>query len=442
MTCQRCGRSLVQGQPACAGCGTPVGMAAPPSSFGPYAPAPGYPPGTGPLGEARKEMKNKSAERMAEIGLSTYRPRRFGSAAGWIIAGAMRTPRGAVAALVGAWSNLPIAIALAASGAVGGAIAGAIGGSREATDIPLFGDIIPTGMLQVGGILGALLGVAGGAVLGFYKGLTWPWTLVAHDSPRQALSIAIGQVFAGIVYTLGTIAFEPLTLRISGARRLSRREAKLIMPIVRECAERMGIDGLPRVLIDDQRDVNAYALTRHLVINHGLLDEFNYDREVLAGVISHELTHWNNADPVAAAFVRGMALPLYLFYSATCWLVDHIRQPLARIALWIFTWPAAVTVRFFIMPIQAAELRDAEYRSDRGAVLAGHRDGIRRALARMRRTLDGGRSGWDISACATHPPYELRLEALEEPGKSYPLPDPDAPAAPPSSAPRSSLEKD
>src|SRR4051794_33355437 len=126
MTCQRCGRSLVPGQPACTGCGTPapVVMAAPPSSFGPYAPAPGVPPSGG----AREELKNKSAERMAEIGLSTYRPRRFGSAPGWIIAGAMRTPRGAIAALVGAWSNLPIAIALAASGAVGGAIAGAIGG--------------------------------------------------------------------------------------------------------------------------------------------------------------------------------------------------------------------------------------------------------------------------------------------------------------------------
>ncbi|GAA0356770.1 zinc metalloprotease HtpX [Actinoallomurus spadix] len=327
-----------------------------------------------------------------------------------------------------------------------GGIAGAIGGSIEATDIPLFGDVVPTGMLQVGGILGALLGVVGGAILGFYKGLTWPWTLVAHESPRQALSIAIGQViagvFLGIAYTLLTTAFEAATLRIGGARRLSRREAELIIPIVRECASRMGIRGLPYVLIHDDRDVNAYALTRHLVINQGLLDEFNYDPEVLGGVIGHELTHWNNADPVAAAFVRGMALPLYVLYSAATKLLDHINQPLTRIVLWAFMWPAAVTIRFFVMPLQARDLREAEYRSDRGAVLAGHREGIRRALARLRRTLDGGRSGWDVSACATHPPYELRLEALEEPGRTYPLPDTDAPSPPRATVPTSSLERD
>jgi hypothetical protein len=32
--------------------------------------------------------------------------------------------------------------------------------------------------------------------------------------------------------------------------------------------------------------------------------------------------------------------------------------------------------------------------------------------------------------CASHPPYELRLERLEEQGREYPLPDPDAPPMP------------
>jgi hypothetical protein len=39
----------------------------------------------------------------------------------------------------------------------------------------------------------------------------------------------------------------------------------------------------------------------------------------------------------------------------------------------------------------------------------------------MRHSFDGSRSGWDAVVCATHPPNELRLEELEERGRTYPL---------------------
>jgi Zn-dependent protease with chaperone function len=96
----------------------------------------------------------------------------------------------------------------------------------------------------------------------------------------------------------------------------------------------------------------------------------------------------------------------------------------------MFFWPFQLTVTFFIMPLQAADARVAEFRADQGAARAGYREGMRRLLARFRRSFEGGRNGWVESVCATHPPNELRLERLEEPGVDYPLPDPQGPALP------------
>ncbi|BCB77232.1 hypothetical protein Pflav_036420 [Phytohabitans flavus] len=84
-------------------------------------------------------------------------------------------------------------------------------------------------------------------------------------------------------------------------------------------------------------------------------------------------------------------------------------------------WPALTSVRYFIVPLQSASARRAEYRADQGAVLAGHRDGLRLVLGRLRRSVDGSRNGWDEAICASHPPTELRLEALEREGVDYPL---------------------
>jgi Zn-dependent protease with chaperone function len=215
-----------------------------------------------------------------------------------------------------------------------------------------------------------------------------------------------------------------------------------LTPIVQDCAGRLGLHGLPRVLMNDDRMPNASAWTRHLVINQGLLDEFNYDRDAIASVVCHELAHWNNADPVASAFVRGVSLPLYLIYAAASAVMTRFRHPVVHLLVWLVFWPVLVTFRYFIVPTQAADSRAAEYHCDQAAAYAGHRDGMRRVLARLRRSFDGSRNGWELAICATHPPNELRLEAIEEPGRDYPLPDPDAPARPIPVAMISTLDKD
>jgi Zn-dependent protease with chaperone function len=125
-----------------------------------------------------------------------------------------------------------------------------------------------------------------------------------------------------------------------------------------------------------------------------------------------------------------VALPLYLVQAGGGWLAARARNSVLRFLVWIAFWPVFVTVQYFVAPMQAADSRQAEYRADEGSVLAGHRTGMRRVLARFRRSFEGGRNGWVAAMCASHPPNELRLELLEEPGRDYQLPDDDAPALP------------
>lgn len=475
MNCEACGEPINRERGFCTVCRTPVHGRAPRHAeasgrpVGPLGPvpttppfqaaSPGFPPSpatgppTGPLREHPAEPRGTASPPTPPPGppregqALSGRPLRFRSSRAWLLTGMLRSPRGVLAALLGAWFNLPGALFLAAFGLLVGAIAGSLGGALEALEVPVAGDLISSGMLQIGGMFGALLGAVFGAIAGLCVGLFGLWFTMFIGSPALALAGIVGQVvagfFLGVLYTIGYVWAEPLLVRISGARRLSRREAELIMPIVGQCAAALGIRRVPRVCLDDSREPNAAAWTRHIVVNQGLLDEFTYDPEVLAAALSHELTHWNNADPVFNVFIAGVALPVTLIANAATAVLRFFHyRPFVQIMVWLFTWPFLVTLRLFIAPMQAADARAAEFRCDQGAVVTGHRAGMRRCLARLRSTLDGARSGWDIAVCATHPPNELRLEALEEPGVRYPLPDPESPARPLPVTVTSALEKD
>jgi Zn-dependent protease with chaperone function len=307
--------------------------------------------------------------------------------------------------------------------------------------LPLVGEVVEAFLLRTSGIVGALLGVLLGLVLGFVGALLFFWWFRFSDDALAGAGWVLGAAAAGLlvglVYTLGRVAVEGRLLRLAGARRMSRRERAMIEPIMGACVRRLGLTSHPPVLIDDSQEPNAIAHTRHIVLSQGLLDEFDYDREVIAGVLSHELVHWRNGDPISAAFVTGVALPLYLVYEVLSRVTRGVQSELgtalmfAPLALlgWIAFWPVMVTVKYIVLPLQSADVRRSEFRADQGAVLAGYRAGLRRALVRLGQSFEAGRSGWSAAVGATLPPSELRLERLEDPTGNYPLPDPDRPAA-------------
>lgn len=360
----------------------------------------------------------------------------------WVVTGMLRNRKGLFGALLAAWFNLPIAVLLGGIGMVvggfGGYVGGALGGydtaDSWANDLPVLSSMLSSALLQGGGILGLLIGAAAGAVGGFLVGLALPWLAIAAASPFEGIGRFLAQLLVaflcGALYTLYGIATEGWTLRIAnGARNPSRREAALIEPIVQDCAKRLGLTSTPRLLMTDSREVNAYAAARHILVTKGFLDDFDYDPDPLAGVICHELTHWRNADYVSSLFIRGVALPLYITYNICSWLLQMTRGSIQFIIMFL-TWPVVVSIKYVVMPLQAAGSREAEYRADQGAVYAGHRQGLRRVLAHIRGSFDGARNGWEESVLASHPPSELRLDAIEEAGVEYPLPDADNPAVP------------
>lgn len=380
--------------------------------------------------------------------LAAGRPDYYPSTRAWLGVGIGRNWRGVLGALIATYLYLPVAILMSVASAVVLGVIGFIGGLgsslwRDITSpvlrLPLVGEVVEAFLLRTSGIVGALAGILLGLVLGFIGALLFFWWFRFSDDALAGAGWVFGAIVAGLLvglaYTLGRVAVEGRLLRLAGARRMSRRERALIEPIVGACVRRLGLTSHPPILIDDSRQPSVAAHTRHIVISQGLLEEFDYDREVIAGVLCHQLVHWRNGDPISATFVTGVALPLYLVYEVLSRVTRSVQSQLgtalmfAPLALlgWAAFWPVMVTVKYFVLPLQTADVRRAEFRADQGAVLAGHREGLRRALVRLGQSFEAGRSGWSAGLRATIPPSELRLELLEDPTGSYPLPDPDRP---------------
>jgi Zn-dependent protease with chaperone function len=358
--------------------------------------------------------------------LWAHRPPGFPTVFSWLVAGAFRNWPGIGAAVLGGWLLLPVAVGVAVESSI-----------RLAVDALSEEAIIGSGGhgFQAVTLLSAIWASLVGLVRGFMVGLLGPWLYLFSEEFLNGVIVLIGLLLAalvaGLLFLLLTTASEGLIMRLQGARRMSRREEKFLIPLVIDCANSLGLTAIPAVLVDDSREINASAGARHLIINQGLLDAFNYDREAVCGVISHELIHWRNADTLNLRFISGLALPLYASYLFLMWLARPFRHPLLHFLFMLVTVPVTFTVQRIIAPLIAVDARAAEYRADQGAVAASHRIGLRLVLGQLRRTVDGTRNGWDETVLGHHPPIELRLEALEEPGRTYLLPPADAPSGAP-----------
>jgi Zn-dependent protease with chaperone function len=404
----------------------------------PDPPVPGWP--KPPQTQAQRRSGPSTGKRLFS------RPPGYPNVGAWVVTGMFRDGRAIVGALLIGVLNLPIAFLFGGLGLIGGGIAAVTGfagttepgpfgiaGAETVQGIPIVGPAAESLLFRSGGVVSLLAGLVLGGLGGFLYGLALPW-VAAFEDPVSGVGLLSGQVFAafllGVVHTLYRIAAEGWSLRTAGAREPSRRERELLAPLLLESSQRLRLGSYPKILIQDAKEPHAYCGARHIVVNTGLLDEFDYDPEPLSAVLCHQLAHWRNADAVSGFFVRGMILPYYLLYAAVKLAMSTFRHALVRLVLWLVSWPLLLSVRLVFMPLQAKGRRSAEFAADQAAVAAGHRQGLRRVLSRLQTTFDGARNGWDASICATHPATEHRLERTEEADTVYPLPDPDAPARP------------
>ena len=353
----------------------------------------------------------------------------------WRLAGLAHHQRALVAVTLLVWVfNVPFAVFYGVLGAVAGTLGGAFGELFFLDRLPVIGDHLDFVGFHLGGVAGALVGAVLGCAVGTLTGLLAPLLLMGGLDPIDMLVVAVAEIIAAVVvgylYTAYAVGFERKRLQAAGARRPSRRESELLTPTLLSCMSELRLVDQPDLLVDGRAVPASFAYTRHIVISAGLLDESTYNPEKLAGVLSHQLVHWNNGDATAVQFIHGIALPLYLGYSILTAIPRIVGHNFMKVLIWLFGWPIMASVRFILVPLQASGARAAEYRADRGASFAGHGVGLGTALVDRALvdhsgvdhsgadhgggTVDGNRNGWDEAVCATHPAGELRLERLEE----------------------------
>jgi Zn-dependent protease with chaperone function len=353
-------------------------------------------------------------------------PARFAKPSEWFERAFYRQDRAILGALAATWTALPLALSGALLGAVAGAVVGVLG-------VGAFGHILGSFVENQGfGVLGAAIGAVAGMVIGF--GFIY-FYLVIH--PIQLAGALLGGAIVSGLALLIIVAVEPLILDLRGYRKLSRREGERIYPLLKEVAQKMGIDVVPALLISDSLKPGAWTHMRAVVVTRGLLGDYDasekpprpdLDDKAVAAILGHELHHWAEGDAVALMMITVASFPLVFLLNAVAWV--RMRAEWVGVVLYAFIWPVWVCSRFVIVPLMSAGARNAEYEADAAVAQLGdeYRLALRRALDELS-AWERPRTGWEDVVTASHPPIEERMERLEAAGTDSPPPAPLLPAA-------------
>ena len=177
---------------------------------------------------------------------------------------------------------------------------------------------------------------------------------------------------------------DKMVLRMYGAQQVNESTASDLVSLVRQLAERAQIP-MPKVYIIDNDQPNAFATGRNpehgaVAVTTGLLNILN--REEMAGVLAHELSHIKHRDTLTmtvTATIAGaisMLANFAMFFGSG----DNRNNPLGivgSLALMILAPMAAGLVQ---MAISRSREYDAD---DMGAEIAGEPMWLASALQRI-----------------------------------------------------------
>ncbi|MCL6583224.1 MAG: zinc metalloprotease HtpX [bacterium] len=254
---------------------------------------------------------------------------------------------------------------------------------------------------------------------------------------QQGLMVAF---ILALVMNFGTYWFsDKIVLAMYRAQEVSREQAPELYDIVESLAKKAGLP-MPRVYITPQESPNAFATGRNpkhaaVAVTSGILRML--DRDELAGVLAHELSHIKHRDILISTIAAVMAGAITMLASMARWALlfgglggdDRDRRggggnALAALAMMILAPIAA-------MLIQMAISRSREYMADdEGAKISGHPLWLADALRKLQRgtrmiPLEANPStahmfivnplrGVGIqNLFSTHPPIEERIARLE-----------------------------
>lgn len=329
----------------------------------------------------------------------------------WAWEGVQTNAPATIAGLLLTWGGLSMLVFFAFWGAIGGGLLGLVGGvflSLAQTVSPetsqLLGFVMPT-VQAAGPIAGAVAGAIGVPAAVYGGTALSPGSLVL-----STLSGLFPGILIGGAILWGYVRFEHRLLDLRGARRLSRRERERLEPLFEDVASRYDLGGRkPEMMMYDDVLPQAYAHARHIVFTRGLLELLDDDE--LAGVIAHEMHHWRKGHAAGSVAVWAAAWPILAVYGVALRVAAYL-PPLIAALIFLVTWHVLISVRLIVAPLVGLRSREHEYEADDAAARGGYGEGLYRSIEQVRE-LEPGRGGWQQALARTHPPVELRLEALE-----------------------------
>ncbi len=248
-------------------------------------------------------------------------------------------------------------------------------------------------------------------------------------------SIVIFALGFAVIYSLiGYFASAKISLGLSGAKPIAKRDAPELYRVVENLTIAGGLP-MPQVYIIDDTAPNAFATGRdpkhsYVAVTSGLLEIM--DKTELEGVIGHELSHVKNYDirvmAITAALVSVIAVLSDILIRMSIWGGDDDSNNSFGIFIAI---AVAIITPLIAMLVQLAVSRKREYLADAsGAELTRYPQGLASALRKleaygkpMKKASTAtshlfisnplGKKGVASSLLSTHPPLQDRIAKLE-----------------------------
>ncbi|MBW2622551.1 MAG: zinc metalloprotease HtpX [Deltaproteobacteria bacterium] len=264
-------------------------------------------------------------------------------------------------------------------------------------------------------------------------------------SGLTALIVFFGALFGGeggmyfafilaMVMNFGSYWFSGrLVLRMYRAREIHESDDPELFSLVRGLAARANLP-MPKLYVIPQETPNAFATGRNaahavIAVTQGLRRMMN--RDELAGVLAHEMSHIKNRDILISTIAATLAGAIMILASMARWSAifgmggdDDDGANIVVVLVMAIIAPIAAMV------IQMAISRNREYLADSSAAhLAGQSEGLARALTQLgqankRLPMDANPSTAHMfiynplsgrrmaRLFSTHPPLEERIARL------------------------------
>ena len=190
---------------------------------------------------------------------------------------------------------------------------------------------------------------------------------------------------------------------------------------------------MPEVGVYDSPEVNAFATgpskKRSLVaVSSGLLRSMQ--RDEVAGVLAHEVSHIGNGDMVTMTLIQGVVNAFSIFFSRV--IANIVRgmvdERISTIVFFVTTIVFDILFSILGMMVVAWFSRAREFRADAGAAALSSRGNMIAALQRLMANkslvdnsqpqlatmkIHGAKGKGFMALVSTHPPLEARIEALQ-----------------------------